>query len=461
METPLLPRVVEDSPPAAAARPRSSQLGERVQRLRLAQLPERRTEWGRIAVQLAIVLLGCFGFWWAYSQYMGQAPPDGADGAAATEPAAPPTQQPASASAPTAAVATTTQRVPLPASGGPAAKSDVVLEAKGYIVPRQQILVSPKVSGMIVKLDVEEGRRVAKGDILAVLESTEYQAEYERALANVRLVESRLEELKNGNRPEEIRQAEAELEEARAQLVQLEADWRRSSELRRRNSISEQEFELAESKYLAQRQKIRRLEAAVELWKLGPRSERIKAAQAELDEARADLVKAEWRLGNCTIRAPISGTILKKNAEEGNIVNPIAFNGSFSLCEMADLSDLEVDLNVAERDISVVRVGQMCRVRVDAWPDRVYEGYVSRLMPIADRAKAAVPVRVKVRIPPEEEGVYLKPEMGAIVTFLATQVEDAPARPEAAAPPAEPQAAPTSATAASARPPAGKPAGMR
>jgi multidrug resistance efflux pump len=352
--------------------------------------------------------------------------------------------------------------VPLPVGGAPA-KGDVVLEAKGYIVPRQQILVSPKVSGMIVKLDLEEGRRVTKGDVLAVLESTEYQAEYERALANVRLVESRLEELKNGNRPEEIRQAEAELEEARAQLVQLEAEWRRSSELRRRNSISEQDFELAESKYLAQRQKIRRLEAAVELWKLGPRAERIKAAQAELDQARAELVKAEWRLGNCTIRAPISGTILKKNAEEGNIVNPIAFNGSFSLCEMADLSDLEVDLNVAERDISVVRVGQKCRVRADAWPDRVYEGYVSRLMPIADRAKAAVPVRVKVHIPPEEEGVYLKPEMGAIVTFLVTQVADVPAEPEAAAaPPTEPHsAAPPPATAASAPPPAGKPAGMR
>ena len=81
---------------------------------------------------------------------------------------------------------------------------------------------------------------------------------------------------------------------------------------------------------------------------------------------RPTLTKAEWRLGNCTIRAPISGTILKKNAEEGNIVNPIAFNGSFSLCEMADLADLEVDLNIQERDISAVKVGQKCRVRAEA-----------------------------------------------------------------------------------------------
>jgi multidrug resistance efflux pump len=130
------------------------------------------------------------------------------------------------------------------------------------------------------------------------------------------------------------------------------------------------------------------------------------------------LAKAEWRLGNCIIRAPISGTILKKNAEEGNIVNPIAFNGSFSLCDMADLSDLEVDLTIQERDISKVFKGQKCKVRAEAFPDRVYDGYVSRLMPIADRAKGAIPVRVKVTVPAEEEGVYLKPEMGALVSFL-------------------------------------------
>jgi hypothetical protein len=85
---------------------------------------------------------------------------------------------------------------------------------------------------------------------------------------------------------------------------------------------------------------------------------------------------------------------------------------------MADLSDLEVDLNVQERDISTVFKGQKCKVRTLAYPDRIYDGYVSRLMPIADRAKGAVPVRVKIAIPADEEGVYLKPEMNATVTFL-------------------------------------------
>jgi multidrug resistance efflux pump len=144
----------------------------------------------------------------------------------------------------------------------------------------------------------------------------------------------------------------------------------------------------------------------------------VAVSNAQVDQAAADLAKAEWQLNNCIIRAPTSGTILKKNAEEGSLVNPIAMQGFYSLCEMADLSDLEVDLTIQERDISKISQGQSCKVRAEAFPDRVYEGKVSRLMPTADRSKGAIPVRVKVTVPANEEGVYLKPEMGALVSFL-------------------------------------------
>jgi multidrug resistance efflux pump len=405
------------TPVVEPARPASRQLGERVRNLRLSRLPERRTPWGKIIGWPVALLVVSVGGWWGYSQIVGSAGTGEEAEAGRAEPGAETRGQKTEDRGQQSSNPQSAIRSPQ-LTAAAAAPGEIALEAKGYIVPRQQILVSPKVSGMILTLDVEEGRRVKKGDVLAVLESTEYEAEAEKANATVALMEQRLLELKNGSRPEEIRQAEAELEEARAELVQLEADWRRSAELRKRNSVTEQEYELAESKYLAQRQTIKRLEAALELWKIGTRKEKLDAAAAEVDQAKAELTKAQWRLGNCTIRSPISGTILKKNAEEGNIVNPIAFNGSFSICELADLADLEVDLNVSERDISAVKVGQKCRIRTDAWPDRVYDGVVSRLMPIADRAKAAVPVRVKIAIPADEQGQYLKPEMGAIVTFL-------------------------------------------
>lgn len=309
------------------------------------------------------------------------------------------------------------------------------LESQGYIIPAHQILVSPQVSGRIVELHIEEGRRVEKGEVLAKLEDTEYQADMNRAKSMVKAASERLRELQNGSRPEEVAQAKAELGESQAQLAQLRTQWERVLTLRKTDAITEQEYEESESRYRAMEMRVLKLTNSFKLMELGPRDEQKENARALLDQAKADLVKAEWRLNNCIIRAPISGTILKKNAEEGNIVNPIAFNGSFSLCDMADLADLEVDLNVQERDVSTVFKGQKCRVRSLAYPDRTYEGYVSRLMPIADRAKGAVPVRVKLSIPAEEEGVYLKPEMGATVTFLKPELSPGKKASSAAVPP--------------------------
>jgi HlyD family secretion protein len=93
--------------------------------------------------------------------------------------------------------------------------------------------------------------------------------------------------------------------------------------------------------------------------------------------------------------------------------------GTGSLCKMADLSDLEVDLEISEKDIAKLKPGQVCRVKAEVAPDRIYEGTLDRIMPIANRAKSIVNVRVKVKLPPgEEPGTILKPEMGARVSFL-------------------------------------------
>jgi multidrug resistance efflux pump len=168
-----------------------------------------------------------------------------------------------------------------------------------------------------------------------------------------------------------------------------------------------------------------RLQLAYDMMIKGPRDEKIAATKADWEQAEADLRKAKWRLDNTEIRAPIKGIILSKKAEENNMVNPSAFsNGlSASLCEMADLTRMEVDLAIAERDISKVFDGQECIVRAEAFPERTYVGWVSRRMPTADRSKGAVPVRVQIKIPREEEGQYLRPEMGAVVTFFNKKID--------------------------------------
>jgi len=316
-----------------------------------------------------------------------------------------------------------------------AAVGEIALESKGYVIPAHQILVSPQVGGRLLRLFVEEGMRIKKDDLLGEIESTEFAADFARASATLELNRARLKELEAGNRPEEIEQARADLAEAEAQLAQLEAEYARAKTLINSNVITKQDFEVIESRFQALQRRIQRLKLAVKLSEDGPRVERVESARAEVKQAEADVAKAKWRLDNCRILAPISGTVLKKNAEEGNIVNPVAFNGSFSICDVADLSDLEVSLDIQERDVSRVFKGQICRIRADAYPERVYSGTVSRLMPIADRAKGAVPVRVKLTVPADEEGVYLKPEMGAVVAFL-TPARGATSQAMKAAPPA-------------------------
>jgi HlyD family secretion protein len=177
---------------------------------------------------------------------------------------------------------------------------------------------------------------------------------------------------------------------------------------------------------------VAKLEADREILVIGPRPEKLGAAKAEVTAAEANvaaatarLAQAKWRLENCTIRAPISGTILTKKAEEGNLVNPQAFAAtSGSVCEMADLSKLEVELEVPEKLIAQVSVSQPCRARVLAYPDRPYTGKVDRIMPIARRGNNTILVRVRLDIPPEEaKNPRLKPDMGAVVSLVQAETK--------------------------------------
>ncbi len=408
---------VEDDRPLAAAIERSSapaeratRLSERVQALRMPPLEvEPRRSW--LPWALCAVLLPAVA--WLGYLVMGASPARTAPSSVASDP---PTGTSKTGDAASAAVAKT---------AAADKEQKVVLESKGYIIAAHQILVSPKVSGVCTRLNIEEGTRVKKGDILAEIEDIDYRTDYEHCVGELESAKQKLLELERGNRPEEIAQSKAQLEEAEANLTQLEADWKRMQQLRSNNVATAADYDSARSKYWAMMRQVERLRFAYNLMVIGARKERIDGARADVETAQSNVEKAKWKLDNCKIRSPVTGTILKKNAEEGNLVNAIAFSGSVSLCELADLSDLEVDLTVQERDISRVFKGQKCKVRAEAYPDRVYEGVVSRLMPIADRSKGAIPVRVKLTVPRAEEGVYLKPEMGAIVTFYKADVEKA------------------------------------
>ena len=313
-----------------------------------------------------------------------------------------------------------------------ASSGDIVLQSKGNIVPVRETLVSPLVNGRLVKSFMLEGRRITERDIaeglktkgedtpdvLAIVEKTEYLNGRDRAQAMLAAAEQRLAELQQA-RPREIEQADAAMKEADSEFRQLQIQWERDKKAHAKKVISDQDMDLSNSKYESATQRLERLKAALAVVTGEAREARIRAAEHDVKQAQAELATAQWRLDNCVIRAPRAGTILQKNAEEGDMVNIMAMKGQTSLCNMANLADLEVDTTIQERDIGKIVKGQKCRLWAEAYPKRIYNGTVSRIMPRADRGKASVSVRVKIEgIPPEEEGFYLKPEMGAMVVFL-------------------------------------------
>src|SRR6266496_3677318 len=185
-----------------------------------------------------------------------------------------------------------------------------VLSATGYIVAHHTINVNSKVTGRLEWIGVEKGDKVKEGQVLVRLESQEFRAAYKQAggaLANARAY---LGELQHGSRPEEVQQAQHNLDEARATLVNDKLTLDRTKELAAGGVVSRQALDDATAKFEADRQRVNSLEKAFQLSKIGPRAEEIARAEGALVQAEGQLDYAKAQLDATIIRAPVTGTIL-------------------------------------------------------------------------------------------------------------------------------------------------------
>jgi len=251
------------------------------------------------------------------------------------------------------------------------------ISANGYVVARTKASVSSKILGRLAWVGVTEGSKVRENEIIARLESADYEAALLAANANV-----------------------AQLD---AQHVQAERDLKRAQSLRAKDLVSDSDLESAQTK----------LDVSV--------------AQANAGRAQAKL--AEATLENTRVRAPFAGTVLRKDAEVGEIVAPSSAGGGLTrtaIVTMADLSTLEVEVDVNEAYIAQVVNGQAARITLDAYPDTSFAGRVRQVVPTADRQKATVLVKVSIL----DRDPRILPEMGAKVVFEAqnAQVAAAPRR---------------------------------
>ena len=270
-----------------------------------------------------------------------------------------------------------------PGSGGAGTTS---VTANGYVVARTRASVSAKIPGRLASLTVDGGSVVKRGDVIARLDNADYQAAVAEAQANLATTRAQV----------------IEAESARDQAMR---DSRRVQEIRSTQPelMSAQEAENASSS-------------------VSQTSARAAAAKARVDAARASLRFAQANLENTYIRAPFSGTVLRKEAEVGEVVAPSVGGGLTrgAVVTMADLTTLEVEVDVNEAYIARVRHDQPARITLDAYPDTSFRGSVRQVVPTADRQRATVQVKVSIL----DRDPRILPEMGARVDFIEPTASD-------------------------------------
>ena len=259
-----------------------------------------------------------------------------------------------------------------------------LLNASGYVVADRKSAVASKVTGRLVFMGVEEGSQVKEGQVIARLESRDAVAARERAAQNVMV-------------------ARHNLEQGRAELANAMLDYDRKKNLVERGTIARSAFDAAEARFRTARAAVEALSAAQ------------RAAQAALEEATV-------LLDYTNIRAPFDAVVLTKNADIGDIVTPLAAtaDAKAAVVTVADMNSLLVEVDVSESNISQVKVGQPCEIRLDAFADTRFPGRVHMILPTADRSKASITVKVAFN----ERDPAVLPEMSAKVAFLARPPTD-------------------------------------
>ena len=260
-----------------------------------------------------------------------------------------------------------------------AAAANSVLDASGYVVARRQATVSSKVTGKVVEVLVEEGMRVEKDQVVAILDDTTQQAQLSLAKA-------------------QAESARASLQEIEAQLRNARLERNRLRDLAQRNLASQASLDAAEANF-------DQLAASLDTGK------------ENVNVALRSVAIAEDSLSNMTIKAPFAGMVVSKNAQPGEMISPISAGGGFTrtgICTIVDTDSLEIEVDVNEAYIQRVKAGQAVTATLDAYSDWRIPAEVIAIVPTADRQKATVRVRIGFL----ERDERILRDMGVKVAFM-------------------------------------------
>lgn len=227
--------------------------------------------------------------------------------------------------------------------------------ASGKIFPEVEVKVSPDISGEIVELNVEEGDTVHRGQVLAKIYADIYASQRDEAAAVVAQSQA------------QVSNSTAQLGALKATLDQAQATYNRQKTLLDQKVISQAEFETAQQAFESAKANFQAAQSG------------IKANQAGVQNAMAGLSRANKDVGRATIVAPMDGVVSLLSVKKGERVAGNSFNVGTEMMRIADLSSIEVQVDVGENDIPKVKLGDTANIEVDAFNNRKFKGIVYKI----------------------------------------------------------------------------------
>ncbi len=279
----------------------------------------------------------------------------------------------------------------------------VIVTANGTVNAERTINLSPKSQGVIKTLLVKESDRVRKGQVIAVMDDANLRGDLTQYRGQLAQQEANLDKVLNGNRPEDIAQAQAKLNQVQAKLRQAEDDLQRNQSLFNQGAISQQTVNQKRSDRDGAQAEVNQAKAALNLQKRGSRPEDIDNARAQVQAARGALQKIQVQLNDTRVVAPFDGIVIKKYADVGAFVSPSMAGGTADSASSSSILSLssqrhQVIVNLSESQIAKVKLGQSVTLKADAFPNEVFTGKVDRVAPKATVSQNVTSFEVYVAI---------------------------------------------------------------
>jgi HlyD family secretion protein len=307
------------------------------------------------------------------------------------------------------------------------------ITAAGAVRPVKTVNISPKTSGRLARLFVEQGDRVVKGQVLAEMDRSDLEGRLQEVEGTIAQAKARLDRLREGTRTEQVGQAQARLESLKVGLTLSKSRYKRNQELFATGAISQDALDAARVAYEQAQAQVRESSKNLEELKRGPRRQEISEAQAQVQQAQGQRAVIQSQLNDTILRAPFAGVVTQRYATEGAIVTPTttasttASATSSSIVTLA--GTLEVLADVPEAEIGAILPEQKVEVRSEAFPEQVFAGVVRLISPEAVVVQNVTSFQVRVRLLPQSK---LRSGMNVTALFVGRSILNALAVPTVA-----------------------------